>query len=116
MLVQKLGNAQLGAHAIGAGNQHRLLHSGNGQAKAAAETAYIVQAAFVFGPGNVLLHQFHGLVAGSDVYTGSGVAGRLRVFMIHVKISFLTVASFSDFQMFGYLLPPSVSASPEGMA
>ena len=95
VLVQKLGNAQLGAHAIGAGDQHRLLHSGNGQAKAAAEAAYIVQAAFVFGPGNVLLHQLHGLVAGSDVYTGSGVAGRLRVFMIHVVFLLILCRSSS---------------------
>ena len=83
VLVQEHGDFQLGTHAVGTGNQNGLLHTGDGQAEAAAEAAHIVQAPFIPGPGNVLLHEFHGLVTGSDVYTGSGVAGRLRILVIH---------------------------------
>ena len=45
VLVHQLGQAELGAHAVGAGDQHRLLHPGNGQAEAAAEAAHVVQTA-----------------------------------------------------------------------
>ena len=83
VLVKQLGNAQLGAHAVGTGNQHRLLHTGNRQTEAAAKAAHIVEAPLVAGPCHVFFHELHGLVAGSNVYAGSGVAGRLRILVIH---------------------------------
>ena len=83
MLVQELGNAQLGAHAVSAGDQHRLLHARHRQTEAAAEAAHVIQAALIPGAGHMLLHKFHGLVTGGNVHTGSGVAGRLRILVFH---------------------------------
>ena len=84
VLVQQLGDSQLGAYAVGAGDQHRLLHACNGQTKAAAEAAHVIQAALVLGAGNVLFHQLYGPVTGGDVHTGGSVAGRLGVVVFHI--------------------------------
>ena len=83
MLVHQDGQLDLGAAAVGAGDQHGLLIAGHGQAEAAAEAAHIVQAALVAGPGNVLLHQLHSPVTGGDVHTGGSVAGGIGILVIH---------------------------------
>ena len=83
MLVHENGQLDLGAAAVGAGNENGLFHTGDGQTKATAEAAHIVQTACVFGAGNVLLHQLNSLVTGGDIHTGGGVAGRMGIFMIH---------------------------------
>ena len=45
VLVHEDGQLDLGAAAVGAGDQNRLLHPGDVQAEAAAEAAHVVQAA-----------------------------------------------------------------------
>ena len=45
VLIHEDGQFDLGAAAVGAGDQHRLLHPGNGQAEAAAEAAHVIQTA-----------------------------------------------------------------------
>ena len=88
MFVHQNRQLHLGAAAVGAGDQHRLLHTCNGKTKAAAEATHIVQAAFIFGAGDVLFHQFNSAIAGNNVNAGGSVAGRLGVFMIHGKLLF----------------------------
>ena len=83
VLIHKNGKLDLGAAAVCTGNQNRLFHTGNGQAEAAAKAAHIVQTTLVSGAGNVLLHQLNGPVAGGDIHTGSRVAGRLGILVIH---------------------------------
>ena len=86
MLIHQHGKLYLGAAAVGTGDQNRLFHTGNGQTKAAAKAAHIVQAAFIFGALNVLLHQFNSLVTGGDIHTGCCIA--LRETLFHSAISF----------------------------
>ena len=88
VLVHEDGQFDLGAAAVGAGDQHRLLHPGNGQAEAAAEAAHVVQTAGVAGAGDVGLHQLHGLVSGGDVHTGGSVAGGLGIVVFHDNTPF----------------------------
>jgi len=89
VLVHQDGQLHLGAAAVGTGDQNRLFHAGDGQTEAAAEAAHIIQAAFVAGTGNVLLHQLHSAVAGSDINTGSSIAGGERILVIHKLSSFV---------------------------
>mgnify|MGYP002416089685 CR=1 FL=1 len=90
VLVHEDGQLDLGAAAVGAGNQHRLFHAG-GQTKAAAEAAYVVQAALVAGSGYMLFHQLHRPVAGGDVHAGGGVAGGEGILVIHNAAPFLLI-------------------------
>ena len=84
VLIHEDGQLDLGAAAIGTGHQDRLFHTGNGQTIAAAKAAHIIQATLVPGPGNMLLHQFHSLVACCNINTGSRIAGGERILMIHI--------------------------------
>ena len=87
MLVHEEGQAELGAHTVCAGDQHRLLISLEIQSEEAAEAADVVQAALVLGPGNVGFHQLHRPVAGGDVHTGRLVAFGIA-FFVHAFGSF----------------------------
>ena len=76
MLVHKLGDADLGAHAVGAGDQHRLLHPGEVGDKQAAEAADVGDHAGNEGALDVGAHQLHTLVASLNIHTGVPVAVR----------------------------------------
>ena len=96
VLVQQHGNFQFGAHAVGAGNQHRLFHAGQIRLEQAAQAA---------DPGNhprdhralyVLFHQFNGLVSRGDVHARGliavtvafhGVSSLLNLFVPGVKMA-----------------------------
>ena len=73
VLVHQDGQLDLGAATVGTGNEHGLLHTGDGQTEATAEAADVVKAAFVLGAVDVLLHEFDGAVAGGDVDACGGV-------------------------------------------
>ena len=85
MLIHEKGDFQLGAHAVGTGDQDGLLHArhiGGEQAAEAAQRAH--------DTGNVGgLHQgldaVDRLVAGGDVHAGGGVGFGMGV--LHVKTS-----------------------------
>ena len=91
VLVHDHGDLQLGAHAVRAGDQNRVLVAGAVQLKQAAKAAQTTNAVLVHGAGNILLHQFNGAVTGSDIHTGSCVT--LRIALFHL----LTLLTFSRF-------------------
>ena len=74
VLVHQKGDFELGAHAVGAGNQHRAGNARQIQFKQAAEAADARNHAGDGRARHVLLHQLHGAVAGGDVHTGLLVA------------------------------------------
>ena len=86
MLVQQFGQTQFGAHTVGAGNQHRLRHTGQIGGKQAAEAANVRNYAGDVGALDVRAHQLDALVTGSDVHTGCRIGGGVRFF--HVDHSF----------------------------
>ena len=59
MLVQQHGDAQLGADAVRAGDQDRMLDAGAVQLKQTAEAAQTANAVFRHRAGNILLHQLY---------------------------------------------------------
>ena len=91
--VHQLGDADLCAHAVGAGDQAGLGHAGNVQGEQPAEAADGLPHARGHGPGHMPLHQLHGLVAGGDVHAGGGVGG--GVTLAHGGSHFLGNHSFS---------------------
>ena len=84
--VQQLGQTQLSAHAVGAGDQNGFLHAGKVRGEQPAEAADAGDHAGNPGPGHVLFHQFHAFVSGLNVHTGGGVGGGMGV--IHASFSF----------------------------
>ena len=80
VLVHDHGDLQLGAHAVGAGDQHRVLVAGAVQLKQAAKAAQPADAVLVHGAGHILLHQFDRTVTGGDVHACCGVAFRIALF------------------------------------
>ena len=84
MLVHQNRQLNLGTAAIRSGNQHRLFHAGHGQTEAAAKATHVVQTTLIAGTSNVLFHQFDRSVTGSDIHAGCGIAGRMRIFVIHI--------------------------------
>ena len=74
MLVHQKGQLELGAHAVGAADQHRALDARHVQLKQATEAADALQHAGNHGAGHVLLHQLNGAVAGGDVHPRGLVA------------------------------------------
>ena len=86
MLVQQLSQTQLGAHTVGAGDQHRLRYTGQIGGKQAAEAANVRNYAGDVGALDVRAHQLDALVTGSDVHTGCRIGGGVRFF--HVDHSF----------------------------
>ena len=82
MLIHEKGQLQLGAHAVGAADQHRLLHAGDVQLKQAAEAPHVGADPRGHGAGNVALHKFNCPVAGGDVHPGGSV--RIGMTVAHV--------------------------------
>ena len=80
VLVHDHGDLQLGAHTVGAGDQHRVLVAGAVQFKQAAKAAQPADAVLVHGAGHILLHQFDRTVTGGDVHACCGVAFRIALF------------------------------------
>ena len=80
VLVHDHGNAQLGAHAVGAADQHRMGHIGAVQLKQAAKAAKAADAMLVGGAGHILFHKFHCAITGGNVHTGGSVACRIALF------------------------------------
>ena len=84
VLVQQHGDTQLGADAVGAGNQNRMLHAGAVQLKQAAEAAQTADTVLGHRAGHVLFHQLHRAVTGGDIYTGRSIAGRIAFFHLEI--------------------------------
>ena len=80
VLVQQHGDAQLGAHAVGAGDQDGMLHTGAIQLKQAAEAAQPADAVLGHGAGDILFHQFDRTIPGRNIHACSGVTGRIAFF------------------------------------
>ena len=76
MLVQQLGNADLGADAVGAGHQNRLRHALDIRGKQAAEAADVGHHAGDHGSRHMTAHQLDALVARFNIDSGLPVAVR----------------------------------------
>ena len=74
MLVQQLGNADLGADAVGAGNQNRLGHTGQIGSEQTATAADVGHDAGDHGALHMLLHELDALITGLNVHAGLAVA------------------------------------------
>ena len=74
VLIQQHGDFQLGAHAVGAGDQHRLLHAGKVRGEQAAKPADAGDHPGDHRALDVLFHQFHGLVPRGDVHARGLIA------------------------------------------
>ena len=85
MLVHQEGQLQLGAHTVGAGDQHRLFHAGQIGGKHTAEAAQSAHDAGDVGGFYHGLDALDRLISGGDVHAGGGVGLRVRVF--HAKTS-----------------------------
>ena len=85
MLVHQLGQAQLGAHTVSAGDQHRLFHPGHLRGEHAAEAAQRPHDAGDVGGLHHGLDAAYRLIAGGDVHAGGGVGLGMGVF--HGKTS-----------------------------
>ena len=79
VLVHEKGQLQLGAHPVGAGDQHRLGHAGQVRHEQAAEAADVGADALRGGAGDMALHQLHGPVPGGDVHARRGVGFGPRI-------------------------------------
>ena len=80
VLAHDHGNFQFGAHAVGAGDQHRVLVAGAVQLKQATKAAQTANAVLVHGAGHILLHQFNRAITGGDIHTGGCIAFRIAFF------------------------------------
>ena len=87
VLVHQQGNFQLGAHAVGAGYQHRFLHAGHIRLEQSAESAHIRADPGGLCPLDMLFHQLNRLVTGSDINASGGVG--FRSGFVHCDGSFL---------------------------
>ncbi len=85
--LHQLGNADLGAHAVGAGDQTGAGHAGHVQLEQAAEAADAVGHTGDHRPGHVLFHQLHSPVSGGDVHARGRVGG--GVTFAHLASRFL---------------------------
>ena len=88
VLVHDHGHLQLGAHTVGAGDQHRVLVTGAVQLKQAAKAAQAADAVLVHGTGDILLHQLHRAVTGGNVHARCGVAFRIALFHVLTLLTF----------------------------
>ena len=88
VLIHDHGNLQLGAHTVGAGDQHRVLVTGAVQLKQAAKAAQTADAVLVHGTGDILLHQLHRAVTGGNVHACCGVAFRIALFHVLTLLTF----------------------------
>ena len=78
--IHQLGDALLGAHTVGARDQHGLGHAGEVGGKKSAETAQVRDHAGDKGTLHMLFHQLDALVASLDVDAGGGVGCGMRFF------------------------------------
>ena len=85
MLVHQQSQAQLGAHAVGAGDQDGLFHTRQLGGEHAAEAAQGTHHAGDVGGLHHGLDALDGLVTGGDVHAGGGVGRGMGVF--HLKTS-----------------------------
>ena len=76
VLAHDLGDALLGAHTIGAGDQNGLAHAGQIGSKEAAEAANIGNHAGDMGALDMRSHELNTFIAGSDIYASFTVAVR----------------------------------------
>ncbi|MPM94062.1 hypothetical protein SDC9_141205 [bioreactor metagenome] len=74
VLVQQLGNAELSAHAVGSGDQHRLPHTRKIRSEQAAEAAQIRDHPGDHRARHVLFHQLYAFVTRFDIHAGGAVA------------------------------------------
>ena len=88
VLIHDHGHLQLGAHTVGAGDQHRVLVTGAIQLKQAAKAAQTADAVLVHGTGDILLHQLHRAVTGGNVHACCGVAFRIALFHVLTLLTF----------------------------
>ena len=79
VLIEKLGDAELGADAVRARNEHGLLHPRHVEREEAAEAADI-RLAVGHGARDVLLHELHRAVARGDVDARLLIALRKTLF------------------------------------
>ena len=82
--VQQLGDADFGAHPIGAGHQHRLTYAGQVRGEQPAKAPNAGHYPGDPGPGHVGGHQLHTGVACGDVHAGLPVALRIT---LHIRSS-----------------------------
>ena len=80
VLVHDHGDLQLGADAVGAGDEDGVLVAGAVQLKQATEAAQTTDAVLVHGAGHILLHEFDRTIAGGDVHTCGCIAFRIALF------------------------------------
>ena len=73
MLIELEGELELSAHAVGAGDEHRRLHTGDVRAEEAAEAADVGDDAMRVSAGDHGFDALDQLIAGIDIHTGSGV-------------------------------------------
>ena len=85
VLVHQEGQLQLGANAVGAGDQHRLFHAGQIGGEHTAEAAQSAHDAGDIGGLHHGLDALDRLISGGDVHAGGGVRLGVRVF--HTKTS-----------------------------
>ena len=77
VLAHELGDALLGAHTVGPGDQDGLAHPGGIRGEEAAEAADAGEDAGGKGPLHVLSHALHALIPGLDVHARLAVAFRI---------------------------------------
>ena len=80
VLVQQLGQTDLGAHAVSAGDQHRLLDPRQVGGEQAAEAADAADHSGDHGAGHVLFHELYAFVAGLNIHAGGSIGCGMRVF------------------------------------
>ena len=93
VLVHQNGKLDLGSASVGTRHENRLLHTRNGQTKASAKAAYVVQASFVFGACNVLFHQLDRAVARRNINACRSVAFRSGIFHKSIPFPFVVLQS-----------------------
>ena len=74
VLVHHKGQLDLGADAVGAADQNGILHAGQRRNEHTAESADVIDRAFVLGALDMCLHQFNGTVTGGNIHAGGFVA------------------------------------------
>ena len=79
VLVLVKGQLELGAHAVGAGHQHGLLHALHVQLEQPAKAAHAAEGSRCQGAGDMAFHQLHGLVARSDIHAGGFIGFRIAL-------------------------------------
>ena len=88
MFVKEESKFELGADAVGSGNENGSFHSGDIKFKKSAETADIGANSGSHGSCDVLFHKFNSFVACGDINTGCCVAVRSGIVHNHYSFPF----------------------------